>query len=75
MTILCSYCKKVNGEKCGGCGGTQLRVVAVTTDSHDAIYNCLTCGRTWIEGRDRETHGICNPPCKEAIKAGVKEKL
>lgn len=75
MTIRCSYCKKNNGEKCLGCGETQLRVIAAAPDVINArvemseIFACPTCGRTWIKGDEPETHGVCEPRCPEAVAA------
>lgn len=62
MTRICSYCKTDLGEKCGKCGyPPPLPLIDGNT------IHCYVCGYTWTKGTDGETHGICEPPCAEAI--------
>lgn len=72
MTIVCSYCKTVKGEKCGVCSSKNVRGLSTTPAVDADIWGC-ECGHAWFDGTDGETHGICDPPCAEAVKAGVKE--
>lgn len=68
MKRICCYCKKDMGEKCRKCGGVNVQPLSVDDNT---VWNCRTCGNTWPEGSEPISHGICEPPCPEAIKAGI----
>jgi hypothetical protein len=73
MQRICCYCKKDMGEKCRKCGGQDIHVLPkhYGAASDAVILNCRTCGHTWGKGSEPVSHGICDPPCAEAVKAGV----
>lgn len=71
MTILCSYCKKVKGEKCPTC-----EAIGHPLPQNEGWHFCPNehCSLLHFRtGQGGESHGICGAPCEEAVKAGVKE--
>lgn len=65
MIRQCSWCRKKYGEKCKNCGNDSPVAVGFTGEGtgfiggEATIWNCHQCGRTWWEGSDGITHGMC----------------
>jgi hypothetical protein len=63
MQRVCSYCRKVFGEKCGKCGSEN---VELQNGRGGARWLCLICKAAWRPGSQPQTHGVC-PDCETAI--------
>ena len=66
MERVCGYCKKSIGEKCGGCGSTNVRTLVVIGNYRE--FECADCGRQWKFSDDPKTTGICDTCFPKVMK-------
>jgi hypothetical protein len=80
MHRVCSWCKKNLGERCPHCGSTHVARLFATLHSappvvgcrrvQTAMWECSDCRKTWMDGEDGVTHGLC-PSCYGTMKAAI----
>jgi hypothetical protein len=61
MTRICTWCKRVIGERCAECGAEATPVKAIS-QGHPLVgtdFDCPACGHHFTQGEGGETGGMC----------------